>query len=118
MNYSFDEIVLEPYGFIWLTPTEKTTSKHAQTTIIDVLVETEFGEDIHIVGNLPELGAWNPEKTIGPLSPEAYPSWIIELELPANTYFEFQWVKKRNGRIIEWSPDKFWMKSGDEISYY
>lgn len=116
-NYSFGEIVLEPYGFIWLTQTDDKTSDRAELTIIDVFAETIFGEEIYLLGNLPQLGGWDPEKAIGPLSADAYPTWEIELALPANTYFEFQWVKKRDGKIIEWSPDKYWMKSGDEISY-
>ncbi|MEX0685424.1 MAG: alpha-amylase family glycosyl hydrolase [Balneolales bacterium] len=118
MNFSFEEIVLEPYGFIWLTPTELKTSDRAELTIIDVLAETEYGEEIHILGNLPQLGGWDPEKTVGPLSAESYPNWELQIALPANTYFEFQWIKKRNGQIIEWSPDKYWMKSGDEVSYH
>lgn len=118
LDFSFQEIVLEPYGFYWLTGTKENPSIEAENTIIDVMVETEFGENIYLVGNIPELGSWNPDKAVGPLDPGSYPSWEIQMKLPANTYFEYQWVKKRNGQIIEWSPDKYWMKSGDEISYY
>ncbi len=118
LDFSFDEVVMEPYGFFWLSATTDRPSLEAENTIIDVLVETEMGEEIYLVGNIPELGAWNPEKTVGPLDPAFYPTWEIQLKLPANTYFEFQWIKKRNGQILEWSPDKYWMKSGDEISYF
>ncbi|MEX0772950.1 MAG: alpha-amylase family glycosyl hydrolase [Balneolales bacterium] len=116
-NYSFGEVVLEPYGFIWLTQTDKKTSDPAELTIINIFAETTFGEEIYLLGNLPQLGGWDPEKAIGPLNADAYPNWETQLALPANTYFEFQWIKKRDGNIVEWSPDKYWMKSGDEISY-
>ncbi|MDG5768215.1 alpha-amylase family glycosyl hydrolase [Balneolales bacterium ANBcel1] len=117
LHFSFDEIVMEPYGFYWLAPTDLQPAIEAENTIIDVLVETVMGEQVYLVGNIPELGAWNPDKAIGPLDPSSYPTWEIQLKLPANTYFEFQWIKKRNGSILEWAPDKYWMKSGDEISY-
>ncbi|MEX2657551.1 MAG: alpha-amylase family glycosyl hydrolase [Balneolales bacterium] len=118
LDFSFEEVVMEPYGFYWLTDTKDKPSPEAENTIIDVLVETEFGEQVYVIGNIPELGNWNPQKAIGPLDPASYPTWEIQIKLPANTYFEFQWVKKRNGQILEWSPDKYWMKSGDEISYF
>lgn len=77
MNYSFDEIVLEPYGFIWLTPTKDKTAERAEVTIIDVFAETVFGEEIYLLGNLPELGGWDPERTVGPLNADSYPNWEI-----------------------------------------
>ncbi len=119
LDFSFGEIVIEPYGFFWLEPSMKPEiAPVTDTTIIDVIAETNFGEEIYIVGNIPQLGEWDPNRSIGPLKPLAYPNWEIEVDLPANTFFEFQWIKKRNGKILEWSPDKYWMKSGDEISYY
>ena len=117
LDFSFDEVVMKPYGFYWLTKTRDKPSIEAENTIIDVFVETVPGEQVYIVGNIPELGAWNPDKAVGPLDPSSYPTWEIHIKLPANTYFEFQWVKKRNGMILEWAPEKYWMKSGDEISY-
>ena len=119
LDFSFGEIVLEPYGFFWLEPSQKPEKAPVTDhTIIDVFVHTELGEQVYIVGNLPQLGEWDPNKAVGPLTPVEYPKWEIELDLPANTFFEFQWLKKRNGSIVEWASDKFWMKSGDEISYY
>lgn len=117
LHFSFQEIVLEPYNFLWLTPSRKRPSRKAENTIIDVVTEAGPGENIYIVGNLKELGAWNPKKAVGPMDSSAYPTWELQLELPANTYFEFQWLKMKNGRIVEWAPDKYWMKSGDEIFY-
>ncbi|MFO8028876.1 MAG: alpha-amylase family glycosyl hydrolase [Cyclonatronaceae bacterium] len=117
-DFSFGEIVMEPYSFFWLTRTADKPSMQAENTIIDVFVETEFGEQVYLVGNIPELGEWHPDKAIGPLDPSSYPTWEIQMKLPANTFFEFQWIKKRKGQIVEWAPDKYWMKSGDEISYY
>ncbi len=117
LHFSFDEVVMEPYGYCWLSPTDEKPALEAENTIIDVYVKTEMGEQVYLVGNIPELGSWDPDKAIGPLDPSGYPTWEIQMQLPANTYFEYQWVKKRNGHILEWSPDKNWMKSGDEISY-
>jgi amylosucrase len=52
------------------------------------------------------------------MNPYAYPTWEIELDLPENTFFELQWIKKRDGNVIEWSVNKFWMESGKEIFFY
>lgn len=116
-HFSYGELVLPPYGFFWLSKTTETPSVEAESTLIDVFAETEFGEEIYLVGNIPELGGWDPTKAIGPLDPVAYPTWEIQLKLPANTWFEYQWIKKRNNRILEWAPEKYRMKSGDEIAH-
>lgn len=118
LDFSFGDIVVEPYGFFWLEKTEEQPRKKSENTIIDVIAETQWGEEIYILGNIPQLGAWNPEKAVGPMKAIAYPNWELEIDLPANTYFEFQWVKMKDGKILEWSPDKYWMCSGDEIFYH
>jgi alpha-amylase len=38
--------------------------------------KTEWGQGIRVVGSIPELGAWQPELSIGlSTSEEAYPEW-------------------------------------------
>lgn len=113
IDFSFHQIILEPYGFYWLTHTRKKPPIESDYTIIDARVETIFGENVYLIGNIPELGSWNPDEAIGPMDATSYPTWEISLKLPANTYFEYQWIKKRNGKILEWAPDKYWMRSGD-----
>lgn len=118
LDFSFGDLVIEPYGFFWLEKTDEKPKKKSENTIIDVVAEANWGEEIYIVGNIPQLGSWDPDKAVGPMKAFSYPTWELELDLPTNTYFEFQWLKKVNGDILEWSPDKYWMCSGDEIFYH
>lgn len=118
LHFTTGELLLEPYGYLWLKKAGKPAESELAPTIISIIAETVPGEDIYLLGNIPELGAWNPDNAVGPMNPYAYPTWEIELDLPAGTYFEFQWIKKRNGKLVEWSVNKFWMESGKEIFYY
>lgn len=111
-DFSFGKILMEPYGFYWLSRTGKKPPPQEGSTVVSVYVETNMGEQVYITGNIPELGGWDPDKAVGPLDSSSYPNWEIYLKLPANTYFEFQWMKKRDDTIIERSPEVYWMKSG------
>lgn len=118
LHFTTGEVLLEPYGFFWLKKAGKPVESEVAPTIISVIAETNPGEEIFLVGNIAELGSWNPENAAGPMNPYAYPTWEIELDLPSDTFFEFQWVKKRDGKLLEWSVNKFWMESGKEIFFY
>jgi len=110
--FSTGRLVLPPYRCLWLRP-DDVESGEAVTTPIDIEVHTEWGEHVYVCGNLDVLGAGDPDEALGPLSAEKYPLWQTEIDVPAHTYFEFQWVKKRDGHILEWSPCTYATKAGD-----
>ncbi|KAF8629839.1 hypothetical protein AX15_003205 [Amanita polypyramis BW_CC] len=67
---------------------------------------TRFGENIFVTGNLRELGNWSPDKAV-PLNANAYPTWSATVNLPANTLFQYKYIRIFNGAITwESDPDR------------
>jgi amylosucrase len=111
--YSSGRLVLPPYGFRWLQPSGADAGAPVPTPI-ELEVHTEWGEEVSLCGTLAVLGAGDPSDALGPLSAEDYPIWRTEIDVPRHTYFEFRWVKKRDGRVVEWSPHRYAMRAGAE----
>ena len=109
--FSFGHLPLPGYGFLWLSPTEKVMRKNLIPTQITVEAHTEWGEDLYIYGNIQELGSWNAHNAIGPLKADEYPLWKTTVDVPQHTVFEYKWLKKRDGTIVEEAPESQWMKT-------
>lgn len=62
---------------------------------------TEWGQNVYVVGNIPELGNWDPAKAIK-MSPDAYPTWTVTTSLPANTTIEFKFIKIDDSGNVIW----------------
>ena len=115
--FSSGRLVLPPYGYLWLQPDESAAPGEPVRTPIEVEVHTEWGEQVYLCGNLEALGTGDPRHALGPLSADDYPVWRTEIDVPADTYFEFQWIKKREGRTVEWSPCGYAMKAGHQKAW-
>ncbi len=111
LHFSSGRIVFPPYACLWLQPLE-AQSRAAVPTTIQVEVHTEWGEEVYLVGSIDALGDGNPERAAGPLSAHDYPRWTLEVEVPNGTWFEFQWLKVRDGHILEASPHRYAMRAG------
>lgn len=62
---------------------------------------TAWGEQVYIIGSIPELGSWNPANAIGPASSENYPIWSFTKEMPVGVEFEFKAIKKdASGKVV------------------
>lgn len=76
-------------------------------TRFNARVVTVPGEDVFIVGSLTQLGSWAPGSAV-PLSSSQYtssnPVWFVEVNLPAETAFEYKYIKKVSGTIV-WESD-------------
>ena len=59
-------------------------------------VYTNWGENVYVVGNVPELGNWNPANGFA-LSPDNYPTWSGTITLPHSTIIEYKYVKLNGG---------------------
>jgi glucoamylase len=83
-----------------------TPSCDSRTTF-NVRVTTSPGEDIFVVGALPQLGNWDPANA-KPLSASRYtasnPLWYADINIPAETAFEYKYIKKANGQVT-WESD-------------
>ncbi|MDT0344624.1 carbohydrate-binding module family 20 domain-containing protein [Streptomyces sp. DSM 44938] len=63
----------------------------------NVNAQTQWGENIYVVGNLTQLGGWNPSQAIR-LDAADYPVWRAELTLPAGTTFECKYIRRVDGQ--------------------
>lgn len=64
---------------------------------------TFTGQDVYVVGSIPELGSWTPAQAVK-LDPTDYPTWTGWIDdLPADTYVEWKCIK-RYGEQVEWQP--------------
>lgn len=77
-----------------------------------VKAPTRQGETIGIIGSIPELGAWNPQKYV-PLhtSGDRYPMWHLELDLSAQSQqqldhrIEYKYVRVAANEQVEWETE-------------
>lgn len=69
--------------------------------IFHVTANTVLGENVYIVGSLPELGSWDPDKCTEAMMSPDYPEWFLPVSVPAGTAFEFKFIKKdAQGNVI------------------
>lgn len=69
--------------------------------VFNVHAYTNLGENIHVVGNIPELGNWDPNKSTEAFHTPEYPYWFLPVSVPINTTFEYKFIKKNtNGEVI------------------
>lgn len=69
--------------------------------IFKVNGSTTLGQNIHIVGSIPELGSWDPAKSTEAMLTPNYPVWFLPVSVPKGTAFEFKFIKKDgNGNVI------------------
>lgn len=61
---------------------------------------TSWGQNVFVVGNIPQLGAWNVANAI-PLSSAAYPVWSGTVQIPSSTPVQYKYIKKDgNGNVV------------------
>lgn len=65
---------------------------------------TAWGQNVYVVGSIPELGSWNPAAAVRLTTTSGtFPNWTGGVQLPSNTYVEFQYiVKNADGTVAQW----------------
>ncbi|MFC5826412.1 carbohydrate-binding module family 20 domain-containing protein [Nonomuraea insulae] len=76
------------------------TSSQAPVTF-NVNASTTWGTNVYLVGSIAALKNWNTAEAI-PLSSAAYPVWSATVSLPANTSFEYKFIKKDGSGNVTW----------------
>ncbi|THV21704.1 carbohydrate-binding module family 20 domain-containing protein [Glycomyces paridis] len=73
------------------------------TVCVDVNVNatTWFGQEVYITGSLTQLGTWTAASTAH-LGAQDYPVWRGTVTLPAETTFEYKYIKVAPGGALEW----------------
>lgn len=70
--------------------------------IFHVQANTTMGEKIYIVGNIPELGSWEPNNCTEAMLNPNYPEWFLPVSVPAGTQIEFKFIKKDANGTVTW----------------
>jgi len=61
---------------------------------------TVWGQNVYVVGNVPELGSWNSANAIK-LDPTSYPTWTGSLaNMPASSNIEWKCIKRDVGSVV------------------
>ncbi|KAK2464550.1 hypothetical protein APHAL10511_003408 [Amanita phalloides] len=84
-----------------------TGAKSSGTTVavtFDETATTSYGENIFIVGSIPELGSWSPASSV-PLSAAAYPIWSTTLYFRPGTTFQYKFIRKETNGTVVWESD-------------
>lgn len=74
--------------------------------IFHVNAETVYGETIHIVGSIPELGNWDTDKCTEAMMCPNYPEWFLHVSVPAGTTFSFKFIKKDANGNVTWESNE------------
>jgi len=74
------------------------------SVIFSETATTTLGENIFVVGSVPQLGNWDPSNAI-PLDPVHYPAWGATVYLPPNTAFQYKFIRKETNGNIVWESD-------------
>ena len=82
---------------------------------------TQFGEDLCMVGSLPCLGSWNPDKNGLKMNWSEGHCWWVKVPLDLNTkiqdtVFEFKFVVMENGHTKKWESDGNHVFDGTRIN--
>lgn len=70
--------------------------------IFHVNANTNYGETIHVVGSIPELGSWDTDKCTEAMMCPNYPEWFLHVSVPADTTFSFKFIKKDANGNVTW----------------
>lgn len=71
------------------------------TAAFGVQATTRWGESLHVVGSVPQLGSWDPAAAV-PLSSAEYPLWRGQVTLPGGTAFEYKYLRKTEDGGVVW----------------
>jgi glycosidase len=70
--------------------------------IFKVNASTVSGQNVYVVGNIPELGDWDPAKAPEAMLNPNYPQWFLPVSVPKNTALQFKFIKKDGGGTVTW----------------
>lgn len=69
--------------------------------VFNIHAFTNIGENIHVVGNIPELGNWDPNESTEAFHTPEYPYWFLPVSVPTKSTFEYKFIKKdANGQVV------------------
>ncbi|MBH24548.1 MAG: hypothetical protein CMH57_08870 [Myxococcales bacterium] len=92
-------------GFSCEAPTDDAPKGDAKATVAVGVYhnQTQLGDQLYMVGALPELGGWDPDAAVA-LDPSSWPVWSAEVTLPADQEVEFKFIIKTASGEVIWEP--------------
>ncbi|GAA3137007.1 carbohydrate-binding module family 20 domain-containing protein [Planomonospora alba] len=81
-----------------------TVSPGGVAASFGVNATTSWGQNVFVVGDVPELGSWNPANAVA-LSSAAYPVWRATVNLPAGRTISYKYIKKNPDGSVTWESD-------------
>ncbi|GGW59535.1 hypothetical protein GCM10010503_40900 [Streptomyces lucensis JCM 4490] len=73
------------------------------TVTFQATATTDWGQNLYVTGNLPDLGSWDPAKALPLTTGSAtYPQWSGAHQLPPNTTVQYKYLKKNPDGTVTW----------------
>lgn len=97
-NESYEELKENDYKELY---SEEKSNEKDENFILDInlIVNTELGEEIYMVGNIPELGNWDYFRA-KKLNYVKNDNWNGDLSIKKEENIEFKFIKKNTSGII------------------
>ncbi|MBN7819550.1 alpha-amylase family glycosyl hydrolase [Bowmanella yangjiangensis] len=73
--------------------------------IFHVVAYTQPGEQVYVVGNIPELGNWDPAKALDAFhnpNPSEWWKWFLPVSVPKGTNIQFKYIIKDSMGNVTW----------------
>lgn len=77
-------------------------SGNQNQVIFHVNANTNYGENIYVVGNISELGSWDVDHCTEAFLNPNYPEWYLPVSVPEGTTVEFKFIKKDANGNVTW----------------
>lgn len=98
----YNEITVTKNGVVSNSFIYNVLSGEQNQVIVHVNASTNYGENIYVVGNVPELGSWDVDNCTEALLNPNYPEWYLPVSVPAGTRIEFKFIKKDSNGNVTW----------------
>jgi glycosidase len=85
--------------------TFKVLTDDQNQLIFHVQAYTSPGQNVYIVGSIPELGSWEPAKALDAFhnpDPSQYWKWFLPVSVPKDTTFEYKYILKDDAGNVVW----------------
>ncbi|MCC3156808.1 alpha-amylase [Hymenobacter sp. 15J16-1T3B] len=92
---------------VWVPGSGSTTPPSTTKTAVTFNINysnTVSGQDLYIVGNTAELGAWNTANAIK-MSGAAWPNWTVTINLTSGTAVQYKHIRKDAAGNVLWEAD-------------
>ncbi len=70
--------------------------------VFTVQANTTPGQQIHIVGNVAELGSWNVAQSTEAMLNPNYPQWFLPVSLPVGRTIQYKFIRKDSAGNVVW----------------